>query len=215
MFLLFGKLCDNWLWTWKNWPKLHEWCLLIVIIIYKIQKFLINDEWIDNKRLPKSISNGFSCVLLPTIVCVDVSNLQRAHLQIVVFVFRWFKWQPLLHFNSCQKTTIFWRLMTVFKMVWQIGEKNTVTIPRNLDAEWQPGPSTYYTKWSPGGGFWIGHHKDTEHLYHAFVYSLVTLFFPVSIHYLQCIHHLLHQTLEIFNRHNNQKLKVQPWWLGS
>ena len=39
--------------------------------------------------------------------------------------------------------------------------------------------------------------NDTEHLYHAFVYSPVSHFFPVSIQYLQYIHCLLHQTLEI------------------
>ena len=33
--------------------------------------------------------------------------------------------------------------------------------------------------------------EDTEHLYHAFMYSLVSHFFPVSIQYLQCIHCLL------------------------
>ena len=38
---------------------------------------------------------------------------------------------------------------------------------------------------------------DTEPLYHSFMYSLVSLFFPVSIHYLQCIHCLLHQMQEI------------------
>ena len=31
------------------------------------------------------------------------------------------------------------------------------------------------------------------------MYSLVSHFFPVSIQYLQCIHCLLHQTLEIFD----------------
>ena len=39
--------------------------------------------------------------------------------------------------------------------------------------------------------------KDTEPLYHSFMYSLVSHFFPVSIHCLQCIHCLLHQTQEI------------------
>ena len=41
--------------------------------------------------------------------------------------------------------------------------------------------------------------KDTEPLYHSFMYSLVSLFFTVSIHYLQCIYCLLHQTQKIFN----------------
>ena len=36
--------------------------------------------------------------------------------------------------------------------------------------------------------------KDTEPLNHSFMYSLVSHFFPVSIHYLQCIHCLYHQT---------------------
>ena len=46
--------------------------------------------------------------------------------------------------------------------------------------------------------------KDTEHLYRAFVYYLVSLFFPVSIQYLQCTHSLLHQMLEICKRHNQK-----------
>ena len=33
-------------------------------------------------------------------------------------------------------------------------------------------------------------------VYHAFMFSLVSHFFPISIQYLQCIHCLLHQTLE-------------------
>ena len=40
--------------------------------------------------------------------------------------------------------------------------------------------------------------KDTEHLYYAFIHSLVSYLFSVSIHYLQCILCLLHQMLEIF-----------------
>ena len=35
---------------------------------------------------------------------------------------------------------------------------------------------------------------------HSFMYSLVSLFFQVSIHYQQCIHCLFHQIQEIFNR---------------
>ena len=46
--------------------------------------------------------------------------------------------------------------------------------------------------------------KDTEHLCHAFMYSRVSHFLPVSIRYLQCIHCLLHQMLEIFNRHQTE-----------
>ena len=34
--------------------------------------------------------------------------------------------------------------------------------------------------------------KDTESSYHSFMYSLVSIFFPESIHYLQFIHCLLH-----------------------
>ena len=44
----------------------------------------------------------------------------------------------------------------------------------------------------------IWYRKDTEPLYHTFMYSLVSLLFPVSIHYLKCIHWLLHQTQEIY-----------------
>ena len=49
--------------------------------------------------------------------------------------------------------------------------------------------------WEQNKSELTNYRKDTEHLYHAFVYSLVSHFFPVSI--LQCIHCLLHQTLEI------------------
>ena len=52
--------------------------------------------------------------------------------------------------------------------------------------------------------------KDTEPLYHSFVYSLVSLFFPVSIHYMQYIHCLLHQMLEICNRHYQKQIQWQP-----
>ena len=38
-----------------------------------------------------------------------------------------------------------------------------------------------------------GYCKDTEPFYHSFMYSLVSLLFPVSIHYLQCIHCLIHE----------------------
>ena len=50
--------------------------------------------------------------------------------------------------------------------------------------------------------------KDTEPLYHSLMYSLVSPFFPVSIHYLQCIHCLLHQMLEIF-----EPAVVAGWYL--
>ena len=59
--------------------------------------------------------------------------------------------------------------------------------------------------------------KDTETFYHSFMYSLISSLFPVSIHYLQCIHCLLHQMQEIFaslpfqQRHYLKKGAVNCW----
>ena len=44
----------------------------------------------------------------------------------------------------------------------------------------------------------FNYRKDTEPLNHSFMYSLVSIFFPVSIHYLQWVHCLLHHTQEIY-----------------
>ena len=47
---------------------------------------------------------------------------------------------------------------------------------------------------------WLAHIVKILNIYVMLSCTQLYHFFPVSIQYLQCIHCLLHQTLEIFNR---------------
>ena len=70
---------------------------------------------------------------------------------------------------------------------------------------------------SPGLEFYLMYRKDTEHLYHAFVYSLVSYFFPVSILMVywmldtQCLNGGSNFFFSLLFRPT--KFRMYVWWL--